>query len=91
MAKLKLAWIQGKSQGSPEANSSYYKDKIQELAKQKPDLILLPELFLSDYFAIEEKQESLDLAIDLEDKLVKEFAALAKDLSVNLSFPFYEN
>ena len=90
MSKLKLAWIQGKSQGSLEANLSYYKAKIQELAQQKPDLILLPELFLSDYFAIEENQESLDLAIGLDDQMVQEFATLAKELSVNLSFPFYE-
>jgi len=90
MSKIKIAWIQGKSQGSLEKNALYYKNKIEDLAKQKPDLILLPELFLSDYFAIEEKAENLDLAIALESDFVKQFTNLAKTLKVNLSFPFYE-
>mgnify|MGYP001424054057 CR=1 FL=1 len=90
MSKLKLAWIQAKSQGDLEANSSYYQSRIRELAKDKPDLVLLPELFLGDYFAIEEKAKSLDLAIALDHPVLKEFQNLAKELKLSLSFPFYE-
>jgi N-carbamoylputrescine amidase len=90
MSKLKLAWIQGKSQGNLEANKAYYLKKIKELAKENPDTIFLPELFLSDYFAIEEKAEDLDLALELDNPIIQEFITLAKELKINLTIPFYE-
>jgi N-carbamoylputrescine amidase len=90
MSKLKLAWIQGKSQGNLEANIPYYVERIKKLAQNKPDIILLPELFLSDYFAIEEEASSLDFAISLDSEVITLFKNLCKELGVNLSFPFYE-
>ena len=90
MSKLKLAWIQGKSQGSLEANIIYYIEHIKRLAQNKPDIILLPELFLSDYFAIEEEASRLDFAIGLDSEIISVFKDLCKELKVNLSFPFYE-
>lgn len=90
MSKLKLAWIQGKSQGDLEVNSNYYIEKIKKLAQNKPDIILLPELFLSDYFAIEEDAASLDLSLGLDSEIISRFKSLCKELKVNLSFPFYE-
>jgi N-carbamoylputrescine amidase len=90
MSKLKLAWIQGKSQGSLVANKDYYLSKIKKLALTKPDIILLPELFLTDYFAIEEEASSLDLAIELNSPVINEFRELCKELKLNLTLPFYE-
>lgn len=86
----KITWIQGKSQGSIEANQEYYLKKIREASKSGASTILLPELFLSDYFCIEEKQENFDLAIELKSNEIQKFKDLAKELKINLSFPFYE-
>lgn len=90
MSNLKIAWIQGKSQGSLEKNITYYIEHIKKLAKSKPDIILLPELFLSDYFAIEEEASSLDLAIEINSDLINLFKDLCKELKTTISFPFYE-
>ena len=86
----RLTWIQGKSQASNEANLGYYIQKIKEAKKSSGDTILLPELFLTDYFCIEEKQENFDLAISLDSHPISELKKLAKELEVNLSLPFFE-
>jgi len=86
----KLAWIQGKSQNKVAANLDYYESKIQVAAKNQADLILLPELFATDYFCISEKVENFDLAFELNGKEVQRFQKLAKSLKVNLTLPFFE-
>jgi N-carbamoylputrescine amidase len=87
---VRFIWIQGKSQHSIDANLDYYIQKIREAKSSAGDTILLPELFLTDYFCIEERQENFDLAIDLNAQPIKVLRELAKDLQVNLSIPFFE-
>lgn len=91
---VQIAWVQGKSQGSITANHDYYQEKIKELKSshtaKKLELILLPELFLTDYFAIEEKPENFDLAFFKESAEVKSFCNLAAELKLSIVFPFFE-
>ncbi|NQY80818.1 MAG: carbon-nitrogen hydrolase [Candidatus Caenarcaniphilales bacterium] len=91
---VQIAWIQGKSQGSIAANLDYYQKKIKDLKAsdnaEKLELIILPELFLTDYFAIEEKPENFDLAFLKDSFEVKSFCKLASELKVAIVFPFFE-
>ena len=86
----KITWIQGKAQGSIQANLDYYDAKIREAHQSGAGIVLLPELFLTDYFAIEEKQENFDLALELKSPEIQHFQKLAAELKLNLSLPVYE-
>ncbi len=60
---VKVAWIQGKSQGTIEKNLSYLTQKIREACSSiKPDLVILQELCLTDYPVITEAPNNFDLA-----------------------------
>lgn len=89
MTIFKTAWIQGKSQGDIKKNLKYYSEKIREVARST-QLVVLPELFLWDYFPIKEDKQNFDLAIDLNSDLIKHFQLLCKDLKIVLIFPFFE-
>lgn len=93
---IKVAWIQGKSQGSIAANLEYYQKKIyalnteQNSASEKLDLVILPELFLTDYFPVAEKPENFDLAFSKDAAEINTFQNLAKELKLAIVFPFFE-
>lgn len=87
---MKLAWIQGKSQKTLKANLDYYKAQIIEAAKSKPDLVVLPELCLSDYFAITQNPENFKYALELGSNELKELFDLAKQLKIFLHISFFE-
>ena len=64
---------------------------VREAAKKGANVILLPELFENPYFCQERKYESYALAEALEEnKAVKHFRKLAKELNVVLPISFYE-
>lgn len=64
---------------------------VREAAKKGANVILLPELFENPYFCQERKYESYALAEALEEnKAVKHFRKLAKELKVVLPISFYE-
>ena len=90
----KIAWIQGKSQGSIAENIEYYKDKIACLKSSAEadnlELVILPELFLTDYFAIEEKVDNFDLAFSNSSKETMVFCELAREHNLAIVFPFFE-
>ena len=90
MTSLQTAWIQGKSQGNIEKNLEYYSKKIKEASKTSAKLIVLPELFLWDYFPIKEDKKNFDLAISIDSKEVKHFRNLAKELKIVLTLPIFE-
>lgn len=90
MSKPKLAWIQGASKGNTRSNLEYYSNKIQELAKNSPDIVVLPELFLNDYFPIVENDENFKLAKNTDSPEIKHFVNLAKELKIILILPFFE-
>ena len=95
MNSLKISYIQGKSQGSIEKNLEYYTDKIFEITQRRgevtsPLLVVLPELFLWDYFPIKEDKKNFDLAISVDSKEAKHFINLAKELKIVLTLPIFE-
>ena len=90
MPSLKTAWIQGKSQGDFNKNLNYYSEKIKEAAKNNTKLIVLPELFLWDYFPITEDTKHFNTAIEMKSDVIKHFQLLAKDLKVVLTLPIFE-
>ena len=64
---------------------------VREAAEKGANVILLPELFENPYFCQERKYESYALAEALEEnKAVKHFRKLAKELNVVLPISFYE-
>ena len=70
MSSFKTAWIQGKSQGDFNKNLKYYSEKIKSAVICKggvaPTLVVLPELFLWDYFPITEDKKHFDSAIEIK-------------------------
>lgn len=90
MPSFKTAWIQGKSQGDFNKNLKYYSEKIKSAAKSHIKLIVLPELFLWDYFPITEDKKYFDTAVEIKSDVIKHFQLLAKDLKIVLILPIFE-
>ena len=90
MTKFNVAWIQGKSHGDFIKNLKYYSAKIRDAVKNKVKLVVVPELFLWDYFPITEDKKHFDTAIDIESDAIKHFQFLAKDLKIILILPIFE-
>ena len=87
---FKTSWIQGKSQGDFNKNLKYYSEKIREASKSESKLIILPELFLWDYFPITEDKKHFDSAIKIDSNEVNHFQLLAKELKIVLVLPIFE-
>lgn len=94
MKSIKIAWIQGKSQVDLNKNLDYYTQKIHDVCSRgevtSPLLVVLPELFLWDYFPRQEEKTNFDLAIELDSEEIKHFQNLAKELKIILILPFFE-
>ncbi|MBI3591546.1 MAG: carbon-nitrogen hydrolase [Candidatus Melainabacteria bacterium] len=90
MPPFKAAWIQGKSQGDFNKNLKYYSEKIYACAKSRAKLVILPELFLWDYFPITENKKNFETAISIKSEPVKHFQVLAKELKIVLTLPIFE-
>lgn len=64
---------------------------VRQAAAQGAQVILLQELFATPYFCIEQDHKHLALAEEYSDsKVLKRFAALAKELSVVLPLSWFE-
>jgi N-carbamoylputrescine amidase len=73
------------------ANLNTAERLVRAAAAQGAQLILLQELFATPYFCIEQDPAYLDLAEAAADsKLLKRFAALARELGVVLPVSFFE-
>lgn len=90
MKNLTVSWIQGKSQKEVSKNLDYYSKKIVEASQTGTKLIVLPELFLWNYFPITEDKTHFDLALTIDSNEIKHFQKLAKDLKVVLVLPVFE-
>ena len=95
MQALKVTYIQGKSQGDIEKNLEYYTRKIYEVCRSGEvtssiQLVVLPELFLWDYFPITEDKKHFESAINIDSSEIKHFQLLAKDLKIVLILPIFE-
>ncbi|HEY1491695.1 MAG TPA: N-carbamoylputrescine amidase [Steroidobacteraceae bacterium] len=64
---------------------------VREAARRGAQIILLPELFETPYFCIEQDSRHLSLATGLADnRAVRHFAPIAKELGVVLPISFFE-
>lgn len=91
MRKIKLAAVQMSIPDTAEKSTEKADKLVREAAKKGANVILLPELFENPYFCQERKYESYALAEALEEnKAVKHFRKLAKELKVVLPISFYE-
>ena len=92
MRKVTVAATQMKSRGfDREANIQAAEALIREAAGKGATIILIQELFQTDYFCQKMIDQNMKLALPLEeDPAVKRFSELAKELDVVLPVSFFE-
>ncbi len=73
------------------ANIARAEELVREAARRGARIILLPELFETPYFCIEQDARHLKLARPVEDNsAVRHFSAVARELGVVLPISFFE-
>lgn len=92
MRKVTVVATQMKSRGfDREANIQAAEALIREAAGKGANIILIQELFQTDYFCQKMIDQNMKLALPLEeDPAVKRFSELAKELDVVLPVSFFE-
>jgi N-carbamoylputrescine amidase len=74
-----------------DANIAKAEVAVREAAKKGAQIILLPELFETPYFCIEQDARHLKLARAVDDNpAVRHFSAVARELAVVLPISFFE-
>ena len=88
---LTVAALQFACSWDLDANLDRAEQKVRAAAARGAGLILLPELFATPYFCIEQDAGYLELAQPTTDSpLLQRFAALARELGVVLPVSFFE-
>jgi N-carbamoylputrescine amidase len=73
------------------ANIARAEELVRDAARRGAQIILLPELFETPYFCIEQDARHLKLARAVDDNpAVRHFSALARELAVVLPISFFE-
>ncbi|MCR5028702.1 MAG: carbon-nitrogen hydrolase [Fibrobacter sp.] len=90
MKSLRIATLQGKWFETTEATNAWYVSEAKKLKDSKLDILVLPELYHTPYFPIEEGEKGFDWAIEKNDALVSEWQSIAKELNAVVVFPFFE-
>ncbi|MFU0833979.1 MAG: N-carbamoylputrescine amidase [Oscillospiraceae bacterium] len=91
MGILKVAAIQMRSRGNREENIIAADTLVRKAAADHSKIILLPELFETNYFCQEQLEENFKLAVPATKKLaVQHFSKLARELKVVLPVSFFE-
>ncbi|MHB1870069.1 MAG: N-carbamoylputrescine amidase [Steroidobacteraceae bacterium] len=89
--RVKVAALQMSCGWDAEANRIHAEDLVREAAAAGAQVILLPELFETPYFCIEQDARHLRLASTVEENLaVRRFSAVARELGVVLPISFFE-
>ena len=74
-----------------QANIARAEELVRAAAARGAQIILLPELFETPYFCIEQDARHLNLATTVaENRAVRHFAAVARELGVVLPISFFE-
>ncbi|HUK02073.1 MAG TPA: nitrilase-related carbon-nitrogen hydrolase, partial [Steroidobacteraceae bacterium] len=74
-----------------ESNLARCERAVREAAGKGAQIILLPELFETPYFCIEQDARHLSLARTLEESVaVRHFSGIARELGVVLPVSFFE-
>lgn len=86
-----LATIQMACGWDTAANIARAEELVREAARRGAQIILLPELFETPYFCIEQDARHLKLARGVDDDAaVRHFAVVARELGVVLPISFFE-
>ena len=89
---LRIAGIQFIGHADRAANVASAERLVREAAARGAQIILLPELFETPYFCIEQDARHLALAHELaQNPAVQHFSALARELGVVLPISFFEH
>lgn len=83
--------IQISSVSDIDTNCRRAEDRIREAARKGANIVLVPELFASLYFPIDQV-DCLHLSVSLDDKqsYISRFQSLARELNLVLPISFYE-
>jgi N-carbamoylputrescine amidase len=88
---ITLATIQMACGWDGAANIARAEELVREAARRGAQIILLPELFETPYFCIEQDARHLKLARAVDDNpAVRHFSAVARELAVVLPISFFE-
>jgi len=91
MKQLTVAATQMACDWNTQENVQRAEKLVRKAAVQGAQIILIQELFETPYFCIEQDNKHLALATTLEEnKTIKRFSALAKELSVVLPTSWFE-
>ncbi|CAH2212106.1 N-carbamoylputrescine amidase [Tepidibacter aestuarii] len=91
MRKVKVAATQMSCSSNIEENIQKAEKLVKEAASKGAQIILLQELFETPYFCQKEKKEFYKYALEVENnKAIKHFKKIAKELEVVLPISFYE-
>ena len=86
-----LAAIQMACRWDAAANIARAEELVRDAARRGAQIILLPELFETPYFCIEQDARHLKLARAVDDNpAVRHFSAVARELAVVLPISFFE-
>lgn len=88
---VRVAAVQMSCGWDRDANIARAEQLVREAAAQGAQIILIPELFETPYFCIEQDSRHLALAQPLADNVaVRHFRAVARELEVVLPISFFE-
>jgi N-carbamoylputrescine amidase len=88
---ITLATIQMACGWDAAANIGRAEELVRDAARRGAQIILLPELFETPYFCIEQDARHLKLARSIDDNpAVRHFSAVARELAVVLPVSFFE-
>jgi N-carbamoylputrescine amidase len=91
MASVTIAATQAACTSDVEANLDQAERLVRDAAGRGAEVVLLQELFATEYFCKDERAVSFDLAEPLAtSRVVARFASLARELSVVLPISFFE-
>jgi len=91
MRNVKVAATQMSCSGSIEENIAKADGLVREAAQKGAQIILLQELFETPYFCQKEKSDYYVYATELEEnRAIRHFRQVAKELQVVLPISFYE-
>lgn len=88
--KISIGLIQTTCSDKPKDNLFRQMGLIRDAAEQGAQIICLQELFNTQYFCVEYKEEYFDWAQPLDGELVQSLSELAKELKVVIVAPFFE-
>ena len=87
---VRIALIQGRDQGSPQANLDYTIKRIRDAASQGAQVICTQELFTAPYFCRTQDPDLFDLAEPMPGPTTDVLGAVAEELGVVLIASLFE-